>query len=99
MPLFNISRLTMDNVGWKQLSFTKGHVMDLQSLEEFLINLRDQEISEIVFAMQDWLIQRGKTVRDADFKTLVRTACRLKEGGEEFIKKNLHSFINVISNI
>ena len=72
--------------------------MDLQNLEDFLINLRDQEISDIVLAVQEWLIQRGKIVRDADFKTLVTAACRLKEGGEELIKKNLHSFINLIAN-
>ena len=73
--------------------------MDLQSLEELLRNLRDQEISEIVFAMQEWLIERGKTVRDADLETLVRAACRLREGGEELVKRNLHSFRNFIVNL
>ena len=73
--------------------------MDLQSLEDLLINLRDQEISEIVFAMQEWLSQRGKTLRDADLETLVTAACRLREGGEEMIKRNLHSFRNLILNL
>ena len=73
--------------------------MDLQSLEDLLINLCDQDISEIVLAMQEWLIQRGKTVRNADLKTLLTAAGRLKEDGEELIKMNLHSFRNLIVNI
>ena len=73
--------------------------MDLQSLEDLLKNLRDQEISEIVFAMQEWLIQRGKTVREADLETLVSAASRLREGGEELIKRNLHSFRNLFLNL
>ena len=91
----------MHNVGWKSLSFTIVYwdVMDLQSLEDLLINLRDQEISEIVLAMQEWLSQRGKTLRDADLETLVTAACRLRDGGEELIKRNLHSFRNLILNL
>ena len=73
--------------------------MDLQSLEDLLKNLRDQEISEIVFAMQEWLIQRGKTVREADLETLMSAASRLREGGEELIKRNLHSFRNLFLNL
>ena len=73
--------------------------MDLQSLEDLLKNLRDQEISEIVFAMQEWLIQRGKTVREADLETLVSAASRLREGGEELIKRNLPSFRNLFLNL
>ena len=84
-------------LGSKRLFY--WYVMDLQSLKDLLINLRDQEISEIVLAMQEWLIQRGKTVRNADLKTLVTAAGRLKEGGEEMIKRNLYSFRNLIVNL
>ena len=73
--------------------------MDLKILEDFFMNLRDQEISEIVSTMKDWLIQRGKTVRDADLETLVMAASHLREGGEDFIKRNLHSFRNMIVNL
>ena len=84
-------------LGSKRLFY--WYVMDIQSLKDLLINLRDQEISEIVLAMQEWLIQRGKTVRNADLKTLVTAAGRLKEGGEEMIKRNLYSFRNLIVNL
>ena len=84
-------------LGSKRLFY--WYVMDLQSLKDLLINLRDQEISEIVLAMQEWLIQRGKNVRNADLKTLVTAAGRLKEGGEEMIKRNLYSFRNLIVNL
>ena len=65
-------------------------------MEDLFINLRDQELSELVLSMQDWLIERGKTVRDADLKTLVTAARHLKEDGEELIKKNLQLFRNFI---
>ena len=68
-------------------------------MEDLFINLRDQEINEIVSSMQDWLIQRGKTVRDADLETLVTAARHLKEGGEDLIKRNLNSIRNLITNL
>ena len=68
-------------------------------MEDLLINLRDQEISQIVLSMQDWLIQKGKTVRDADCKTLVTAARHLKRGGEDMIKKNRQLFRSLIAKL
>ena len=70
--------------------------MDFQNLEDFLKDIRGREISEIVSAMQKWMVQSGRTVRSADIQTLVTAAGILKEGGEEFIKQNLVLVKNVI---
>ena len=63
--------------------------MDLQNLDDFLRNLREREICEMAWALQEWLLRICKTVRAADLNSLLTLVLLLKEEGEELTRQNI----------